>query len=431
MQARQARRLCEGTDIAVSNVFQLLRERGYIAQTSDDRAVEELLSGRTTIYEGFDPTSDSLHIGHLLSLMAMHHLQRAGHRVLFLLGGFTAIVGDPTGKSETRQFITPEQVRANGDALRRQVQRLGLLDFEDPENPALMLNNYDWLDMHLSDYMLNVARYFSVNRLLTHETYQDRLKRQEHLSLMEFLYSTLQGYDFLYLYENYRCRLQVGGNDQWRNILDGVELIQYVLGEQAYALTFPLLLDPSGEKMGKTSAGMRVWLDPERTTPFEYYQYWVNTPDQDLDRNLRLFTFLPLDEIAAILAGHPREAQHRLAYEATKIAHGEEAANRAQADARSAFAAQAALPEDVPTYRLTEASLAEGVRVATALGDSGVVKSRGEARRLIQQGGVRLWDERVSDVDRVFTPEDFREVDGVRAALLRAGKGKVLKVLLT
>jgi len=415
----------------VSHVFQLLRERGYIAQTSDDTAVEALLSGQTTLYEGFDPTGRSLHIGHLLSLMAMHHLQRAGHRVLFLLGGFTAIVGDPTGKSETRQFITPEEVRANGEAMRQQVQRLGLLDFEGSTNPAVMLNNYDWLDMKLSDYMLSAARYFSVNRLLTHETYQERLNRQEHLSLMEFLYSTLQGYDYLYLYQHQGCRLQIGGNDQWRNILDGVELIQYVLGEQAYAMTFPLLLDPSGQKMGKTSTGMRVWLDPERTSPFEYYQYWVNTPDQDLDRNLRLFTFLPLEEIAAITAGHPREAQHRLAYEATKIVHGAEAAERAQADARSAFAAQAALPADVPTVHLSSAELAEGVRLVNALGDSGLVKSRGEARRLIQQGGVRLWDERVTDVDRTFSPDDFREADGVRAALLRAGKGKVLKVLLS
>jgi tyrosyl-tRNA synthetase len=415
----------------VSNVFQELRERGYIAQTSDDKAVEELLSGRTTLYEGFDPTASSLHIGHLLSLMALHHLQQAGHRVILLLGGFTAVVGDPTGKSETRQFITPEEVAANGEAMRQQIQRLGLLDFESGDNPAVVRNNYEWLDMRLSDYMLNAARYFSVNRLITHETYQERLKKQEHLSLMEFLYSTLQGYDYLHLYKHEGCRLQVGGNDQWRNILDGVELIQYVFSKQAYAMTFPLLLDPSGQKMGKTSTGMRVWLDPERTSPFEYYQYWVNTPDQDLERNLKLFTFLPLDEVATILSGHPREAQHRLAYEATKIAHGEDAARQAQSDSKSAFAAQGTLPADVPTLTLTEAELAEGVKVTNALADSGLVKSRGEARRLLQQGGIRLWDERLTDVDRTFTPEDFREVEGVRAIILRAGKGKVLKLILS
>lgn len=414
----------------MSNVFQVLRERGYIAQTSDDAAVEQLLSDRTTLYEGFDPTSDSLTIGHLVSLMAMHHLQQAGHRILFVLGGFTAIVGDPTGKMETRPFLTPEQVRANGEAIRRQVQRLGLVDFEHPENPALLLNNFDWLQMPLSEYLLNAARHFSVNRLLTHETYQERLARQEHLSLMEFLYSTLQGYDFLHLYRTYGCRLQVGGNDQWRNILDGVALIQHVLGEQAYALTFNLLLDPSGQKMGKTSSGVRVWLDPNRTSPFEYYQYWVNSPDQDLERNLKLFTFLPLEEIATILKGHPREAQHRLAFEATKIVHGEEAAQRAQADSRAAFGSQAALPKEVPTLSLSEDRLAEGVTLVAALADSGVLKSRGEARRLIQQGGVRLWEERVSDVDRVFTPNDFRLVEGTHAALVRAGKGKVLKVVL-
>ncbi|MBI3947548.1 MAG: tyrosine--tRNA ligase [Armatimonadetes bacterium] len=414
----------------MSDVFQVLRERGYVAQTSDDDAVAQLLAGRTTIYEGFDPTSDSLTIGHLLSLMAMRHLQQAGHRILFLLGGFTAIVGDPTGKSETRQFITPEDVRANGEAIRRQVQALGLVDFEHPENPALMLNNFDWLEMSLSDYMLHAARYFSVNRLLTHETYQDRLARQEHLSLMEFLYSTLQGYDYLHLYRDHGCRLQIGGNDQWRNILDGIELIQHVLGEQAYALTFELLLDPCGQKMGKTSTGTRVWLEPARTSPFEYYQYWVNAPDQDVERNFKVFTFLPLDEIAAILRGHPREAQHRLALEATRIVHGEQAARRAQADSRAAFAPEAALPEDVPTVTLSDAELAAGVKLVAALGDSGVVKSRGEARRLIQQGGVRLWDERVADTDRTLTSGDFRQVDGVRAALLRAGKGKVLKVVL-
>ncbi|MDH7570609.1 MAG: tyrosine--tRNA ligase, partial [Armatimonadota bacterium] len=392
--------------------------------------VERLLSGRTTLYEGFDPTADSLTVGHLLSLMAMHHLQRAGHRILFVLGGFTAIVGDPTGKSETRQFITPEQVRANGEALRRQVQSLGLLDFEDAENPARLLNNFDWLEMPLSDYLLNSARYFSVNRLLTHETYQERLKRQEHLSLMEFLYSTLQGYDFLHLYRTEGCRIQMGGNDQWRNILDGVELIQHVLGEQAYGMTFQLLLDPSGQKMGKTSTGMRVWLDPARTSPFQYYQYWVNAPDQDLERNFKIFTFLPLEEIAEILKGHPREAQHRLAYEATRIVHGEDAARQAQADSRAAFAPQASLPEGVPTLTLTMAQLHAGARVAAALADSGVAKSRGEARRLIQQGGVRLWEERLTDPERVFTENDFREVEGVRAVVVRAGKGRALKVLL-
>lgn len=415
---------------SVSNVFQVLKERGYIAQTSDDAAVEKLLSDKATLYEGFDPTADSLTIGHLLSLMAMRHLQQAGHRILFLLGGFTAIVGDPSGKSETRQFITPEQVRANGEAMRRQVQALGLVDFEAAENPALLLNNYDWLDMSLSEYMLKAARYFSVNRLLTHETYEQRLSKQEHLSLMEFLYSTLQGYDFLHLFQQYGCKLQIGGNDQWRNILDGVELIQRIEGQQAYGLTFELLLDATGQKMGKTSTGLRVWLDPERTPPFQFYQYWVNTPDQDLVRNLRLFTFLPMEEIDAIAAGHPRDAQHRLAFEVTKLIHGEEAARRAQADARGAFAAQATIPEDVPTVTFSEADLAQGVKLVAALGDSGVVKSRGEARRLIQQGGVRLWDDRVTDVDRALQPEDFREADGARAALIRAGKGKVLKVVL-
>ncbi len=414
----------------MSNVYQVLRERGYVAQTSDDEAVEKLLAGSTTIYEGFDPTADSLTIGHLVSVMAMHYLQEAGHRVIFLLGGFTAIVGDPTGKSETRKFITPEDVRANGEALRAQVQRLGLLDFERAENPAVVMNNYDWLNMSLSEYMLRAARYFSVNRLLTHETYQDRLGRQEHLSMMEFLYSTLQGYDFLHLYQSEKCRLQIGGNDQWRNILDGVELIQHVLGEQAYGMTFQLLLDPSGQKMGKTAGGLRIWLDPNRTSPFEYYQYWVNAPDQDIERNFRIFTFLPLDEIAAIMAGHPRDAQHRLAFEATKIVHGEDAALRAGADARAAFSAQATLPEDVPTITLTADDLAQGTKIGNALADGGVVKSRGEARRLIQQGGVKLWDEKVADVDRAFAAEDFREVGGVRAALVRAGKGKVLKVLL-
>ncbi|HEX2999169.1 MAG TPA: tyrosine--tRNA ligase [Armatimonadota bacterium] len=329
----------------MSNVFQVLRERGYIAQTSNEDEVEKLLSGHTTIYEGVDPTGSSLHIGHLLSLMVMHHLQQAGHRILFVLGGFTAIVGDPTGKSETRQFITPEQVRANGDSIRQQVQDLGLVDFETEENPALLLNNYDWLDMSLSDYMLNAARYFSVNRLLTHETYQERLSKQTHLSVMEFLYSTLQAYDYLNLFTNYGCRLQIGGNDQWRNILDGAELIQYVLGKDAYAMTFPLLLDTSGQKMGKTSTGKRIWLDPERTSPFEYYQYWVNTPDQDRDRNFRFFTFLPLEEIAEIMAGHPREAQHRLAYEATKLVHGEDAARKAREDAQAAFGSQSSLPQ--------------------------------------------------------------------------------------
>jgi len=422
------------------NVYDLLEMRGYVRRTSDREGTRRLLGGATTIYQGFDPTADSLHIGHLLSLMVFRHLQNAGHRMIFLLGAGTAQVGDPTGKTRSRRVLDMEEIERNKEAIRQQVQSIGLADFERdaPGRPkALMLNNAEWLNMSLFDYLRGVALYFSVNRMLRMETFAQRLETQEHLSLFEFLYPTLQGFDFWYLHRRYGCQLQVGGDDQWTNILAGAELISRRDNETAYAMTFGLLLDASGQKMGKTAEGEAIWLEAARTSPFAFYQYWVNTPDADLRRLFRLFTFLPLAEIEEVVpraqggkGDDPRAAQRRLAYEVTKIVHGEEAARRAQEDALRAFGAGAGLPEDVPTLFFTPAELQAGVSLIDAIAGAPEVDSKSEARRLIKQGAVRVNDEKTTDVNRILTSGDLMTIEGQQAIVIRYRKSRVLKVVV-
>lgn len=424
---------------AEENIYDTLELRGYIEQTSDRIAVRDFLapfSAPTTIYEGFDPTKPSLHVGHLMSLMVMHYLQEAGHRVIFILGGGTAQIGDPSGRTKGREMISPEEVRENGEAIKRQVQQMGLLNFEEdrPGAPAaIMLDNIEWLNMPLLEYAREITPHFSVNAMVKREDFQRRLSESVNLSLFEFIYTTLQSYDFLYLYDRYGCTIQMGGNDQWVNIVDGVNLIRRKRNGKAYAMTFPLLMDRTGQKMGKTSAGKTIWLaaeGPYSTSPFEFYQYWVNSPDDDLERNFKIFTFLPLDEIDDILAGDPREAQHRLAYEVTKIVHGEEIARRVQDDALRAFGRLKGLPKNVPTFVIDEQALARGLTIRDVLVQSGAVSSRSEAKRLLEQGAIRVNNRKVTGVQYTFSPEDFMAHADEKAALVRYGKGKVLKVTL-
>ena len=415
------------------SIYDTLEMRGYIRRTSDREGVRNLLKQGATIYQGFDPTADSLHIGHLLSLMVFRYLQRSGQRMIFLLGGGTGQVGDPTDKTKSRRVMTVEEIERNKAAIERQVQGIGLADFEQetPGQPkALMLNNVEWLNMPLFSYLRDVALYFSINRMIKVETFEQRLAAQEHLSLFEFLYPTLQGYDFLHLYESYGCRLQIGGDDQWTNILAGAELVNRRLGQTAYVMTFSLLLDASGQKMGKTAEGEAIWLNPERTSPFAFYQYWVNCADADLRRNFRLFTFLPLDEIDEIVGGDPRAAQHRLAYEVTKIVHGEEAARRAQADAQKAFGPMAGLPEDVPTVVVPAARLSAGFPLVDAIAAAPDVSSKSVARRLIEQGAVRVNDAKEANLKRLLTMQDVVTLDNQQAIVIRYRKGRVLKVVV-
>lgn len=420
------------------NVYDILEMRGYIQKTSDRAEVRRLLGEGTTIYQGFDPTKPSLHVGHLMSLMVFHYLQQAGNKMIFILGGGTAQVGDPSDRAVGRKMITTEEVAENGRYVKAQVQGIGLVNFdsdkeEDGKPAAMLIDNSEWLHMDLLEFTREVTRHFSVNNMVKRDDFRRRLENNENLSLFEFIYTTLQGYDYLVLFDRYDCRIQMGGNDQWKNILDGMDLIHRTRGKDCYGMAFPLLLDPTGQKMGKTSTGKTIWLASEgeySLAPFEFFQYWVNSPDQDLERNFKLFTFLPLEEIATILAGHPKDAQYRLAFEVTKIVHGEEIARRLIDDAQRAFKGTG-LPTDVPTVKITEDEAKSGVPLINILTQVGV-KSRGDARRLIIQGGVVLNETRLGadDMMRNITMDDLKDYDGLKAAVIRFGKGRAAKIVL-
>ncbi len=398
------------------NVFDLLKERGYTYQTSNDEGVKKLLSKPATIYQGFDPSSDSFHAGHVMHLVAYRHLLDAGHKIIFLLGGGTGLIGDPTGKTEGRELLSRLEVKANVKSLEKQAR--GLLG---EEADIIFLDNAEWLTRaKLIDYLCRITPHLSVNRLLTHETYKERLSKKLNLSLLEFLYSSLQAWDFLYLFENHDCRLQIGGQDQWRNILDGVELVRKVKGAEVFALTSPLLETGGGAKMGKSERGT-VWLDPAKTSPYEFYQYWVNTPDVDLERNLKLFTLLSLDNINQIMDKHPKEVQHRLAFEVTKFIHGEEAAQQAQGDSEKLFGQEATTAEKVPTLEIEE-----GTIIIDALVKSNLASSKSEARRLIKQGGVKLNAQKITDPEAQISEKDF---DSTNTATLSVGKRKIVKLV--
>jgi tyrosyl-tRNA synthetase len=406
------------------NAFDVLRERGFVKDCSDERGLRAAFERPITVYCGYDPTAPSLHVGHLIPTMALAHLQRLGHRPIALVGGGTALVGDPSGKTAARPVLTPEEIAANIEPIRAQLSRY----FDFRGGRALLLNNADWLlPLRYIEFLRDIGRHFSVNEMLHAETYRTRLASEAGLNFVEFNYMLVQAYDFLYLYREHGCILQVGGSDQWGNIVAGVSLIRKVEGGQAFALTFPLIQTASGAKMGKTERGA-VWLDPRRTSPYEYYQFWINTEDPDVERFLAMFTFLPMEEVRALgrLQGAAlREAKERLAYEATAITHGEAAAQEAREASRALFRGDgSAASVQIPTTRIPAAELAAGLPVAELFVRSGLCASKGEARRLIQQGGAYLNNQRVG-LDRVVTVEDL--TDG--ALLLRKGHKEYHRVV--
>ena len=408
----------------MENVFSVLSERGFVSQATDAEELSQRLAREpVTAYIGFDPTADSLHAGSLLPLMALAHVQRCGHRPIALLGGGTAMVGDPSGKTEMRKMLTPEEIRTNGEGLRRQFSRFIDLD----GGRAAMRNNADWLlPLNYIDFLRRIGRHFSVNKMLAHESAKIRLEKG--LSFLEFNYQLLQAYDFLVLFRAERCLLQMGGDDQWGNIVAGIDLIRREEGKTAYGVTFPLLVTASGEKMGKTARGA-VWLDPARTSPFDFYQYFRNCDDRDVERFLGFFTFLPMEQVRELCRGGGEKlngAKEVLATEVTRIVHGDEAAEAARRAARSAFAGEGAGAEDLPGLELDPAGLAPGPLVVDLLAQSGLCPSKSAARRLVEQGGAWLGEERVSSIERRLGEADFAR----GPLLLRAGKKKVFRLVL-
>ncbi len=403
------------------NVWDVLKERGFVEQVSDEAGLRAALERPITFYIGYDPTATSLHAGSLLTVMAVAHLQRHGHRPIIIVGGGTGMIGDPTGRTEMRQMLTMEQIDANLQAIKRQMSRY--INFADGQ--ALIFNNADWLmELRYIPFLRDVGQHFSVNRMLAAEAYRQRLERG--LSFIEFNYQILQAYDYLHLHRNYGCTLQLGGNDQWGNILAGVDLIRRVEGNEVYAMTFPLLTTASGAKMGKTADGA-VWLDAELTSPYDFYQYWINVEDADVARFLKLYTFLPLDEIEALTRREGaalRSVKEVLAYEVTKVSHGEAAANEAREASRAIFSGQGA-SDAVPTSEVALAELTSGVAAVELFQRAGLCRSRSDARRLIEQGGAYINDEAIADVERTVTDQDLQ--DG--AILLRAGKKRYHRVV--
>lgn len=397
--------------------FEELKARGFVEQVTHEATVRSLLAGeKITFYIGYDPTADSLHAGSMVPLMAMHFMQRYGHRPIAILGGGTAMVGDPSGKTEMRRMLSRDEIIANGEKIARQIARF--IDIGD--DAGLVVDNGDWLlSLNYIDFLREVGRHFSVNRMLAAEAY--KLRMETGLSFLEFNYQLLQAYDYLMLFERYGCRLQMGGNDQWGNILAGTELIRRVHNADAYALTFPLLTTASGQKMGKTAAGA-VWLDAEKTSPYDFYQYWINTDDRDVIRFLRFFTVLPLQEIAEyekLEGAELRLAKQRLAFEVTAFVHGRAEAEKAKAASEAIFGRRGGqIAEGAPETLLSRIEFEHGLPVVQLFTRTGLTPSNGEARRLIRGGGLYLNDRRIEDEKMVVTLEDFND----DYLILRAGK---------
>lgn len=394
-------------------VFDTLKERGFIFQTSDEKELKRLLNTTTTtIYEGFDPSADSLHLGHLISLMVMHHLQEAGHKVIFILGGGTGRVGDPSGKKTARKLLAAKDIASNGKKIKAQVERMGLLRFSG-KNAVLMIDNNKWLGKFsfLDDFMVKIAKVFSVNEMLKMRTFADRLSAEENLSLMEFCYPVLQAWDYLELYERYGCAIQMGGQDQWSNILQGMDLVKRVHGKTVFALTFPLLTNPNGEKMGKTEKGP-VWLDSKKTTPFEFYQYLIQTPDSLVPQMLKLFTFLPLTEINEILK-NPREAQKRLAFEVTAIVHGKSSAEKVARDSGKLFSKKEGKTDSVVTFKTDGKTVLDDILVS-----AGALPSKAEVKRRCMNGAIKIDDIKVDDPKLIIK----------KVCTIRYGKSGFLKI---
>ena len=404
-------------------IYDELVARGLIAQVTDEEEIKELINtGKATFYIGFDPTADSLHVGHFMALCLMKRLQMAGNKPVVLLGGGTGYIGDPSGRTDMRAMLSPETIQHNCECFKKQMSRF--IDFSDGK--ALMVNNADWLlDLNYVDVLREVGAHFSVNRMLTAECYKQRMEKG--LSFLEFNYMIMQSYDFYMLYQKYGCNLQFGGDDQWSNMLGGTELIRRKLGKDASAMTITLLLNSEVKKMGKTQSGA-VWLDPEKTSPFEFYQYWRNVADADVLKCLRMLTFLPLEQIDEMdkwEGAQLNKAKEILAYELTKLVHGEEEAEKAQASAKALFSAGNAA--NMPTAELADEDFTDGkIDILTLLAKSGLVPSKSEGRRAVQQGGVAMEGEKVEDIMATFTKEDF-EGEG---KVLRRGKKNFRKIVL-
>lgn len=388
----------------MNNIYDVLMERGYIEQVTHEDEVRELLGKeRVTFYIGFDPTADSLHLGHFIQIMVMMHMQRAGHKPIALVGGGTAKIGDPSGKTDMRKMLTPEDILHNGDMLRKQMEKYLTLDGEN----GYIANNADWLDkLEYIPFIREIGSKFSVNRMLTAECFKQRLEKG--LSFLEFNYMIMQSYDFLELSRRFDCQMQLGGNDQWSNIIAGVDLVRRMESKQVFGLTFKLLLTSDGKKMGKTENGA-VWIDPDKTSPYELFQYLRNVEDADVENCLRLLTFLPMDEVRALAAlegSGINKAKEVLAYEFTKIVHGEDEANKALEAARALFAGGGD-SENIPTSELEKARFEEGIPLLDLLLEVGLIPSKGEGRRLVQQNGIALQDQVVSDFGKVIQLADF------------------------
>ncbi len=408
----------------LENVFDVLDARGFVAQVTDADNIRAHLQAPTTCYIGFDPTADSLHIGSLVPILALVHMQRHGHRPIVLVGGGTGLVGDPSGKTEMRKLLGLKEIDANVAALKGQLSQF--LDFSDDR--ALLLNNADWLlPLGYIEFLRDIGKHFSVNRMLAAESYKMRL--ETGLNFIEFNYMLLQAYDFLHLYEHHQCVLQLGGNDQWGNILAGIDLVRRMHNATVYGLTLPLITTASGAKMGKTEKGA-VWLDPEKTSPYDYYQYWVNVDDRDVKRFFLLFTFLPPAEIDALVNRAERDGwntvKQTLAYEITSLTHGRSAAEKARESALSVFYGDGSHIDSLPASTYAVEKLRGGIPAFVLFADTGLCSSRSEARRLIEKGGGYVNGRKLASFDEKIT-ETFAK-DGI--ILLRAGKKKYHKIVL-
>lgn len=405
----------------MENVFDALIERGYIKQTTHEEEIRELLGKeKITFYIGFDPTADSLHVGHFIAMMFMSHMQKAGHRPIALVGGGTAMIGDPSGKTDMRKMLTKEQIQHNVDSIKQQLSKF--IDFSDDK--AILVNNGDWLlNLNYVEFIRDIGVHFSVNRMLTAECFKQRLEKG--LSFLEFNYMLMQGYDFYELNKRYGCVMQLGGDDQWSNMIAGMELIRRKEQKSAYAMTCTLLTNSEGKKMGKTENGA-LWLDPEKTSPFDFYQYWRNVNDADVEKCLALLTFLPMDEVkrlGSLKDAAINEAKKTLAYEVTKLVHGEDEARKAQEAAEALFGGGIDM-SNVPAVEITKDMI--GSPILDILLSGKVIPSKKEGRRLIEQGGLSINDEKVEDPNAVLSQEDFKD----EMVLVKKGKKKYYKIVL-
>ena len=403
-------------------IYDELVARGLIAQVTDEAEIKEMVNnGKAVFYIGFDPTADSLHVGHFMALCLMKRLQMAGNKPIALIGGGTAMIGDPSGRTDMRQMMTTETIQHNCECFKKQMSRF--IDFS--EGKAMMINNADWLlGLNYVEVLRDVGACFSVNRMLAAECYKQRMEKG--LSFLEFNYMIMQSYDFYYLYQNYGCNMQFGGDDQWSNMLGGTELIRRKLGKDAYAMTINLLLNSEGKKMGKTQSGA-VWLDPDKTSPYDFYQYWRNVADADVLKCIRMLTFLPLEEIDAMDSwegAQLNKAKEILAYELTKLVHGEEEAKKAEAGAKALFGNGASA--EIPQTTLSEGDFADGeLDICSLLVLSGLVATKSEARRAVEQGGVAVDDVKITNVKESFKYDDFKD-----GKLFRRGKKAFRKIIV-